>query len=57
MPSNRAYLDPDVVRPTKYIVPPSWLQVAPWIFANIKGGLESRAAQRLCCATLKRWLP
>jgi len=34
MPSNRAYLDPDIVKPTKYIVPPTRIAkeppVEPW---------------------------
>jgi hypothetical protein len=29
MPSNRAYLDPDVVKPTKYIVPPTYITKEP----------------------------
>ena len=29
MPSNRAYIDPDVVKPTKYIVPPTCIAKEP----------------------------
>ena len=45
MPSNRAYLDPDVVKPAKYIVLAAGGAVD--IREYRREGLGSRAAQRL----------
>ena len=40
MPSNRAFLDPDIVQPTKYIVPPTRvakeLPPEPWQLPKFK---------------------
>ena len=40
MPSNRAFLDPNIVRPTKYIIPPTRvakeLPLEPWQLPKFK---------------------
>ena len=40
MPSNRAFLDPDIVQPTKYVVPPTYvakeLPLEPWQLPKFK---------------------
>jgi hypothetical protein len=34
MPSNHAFLDPDIVQPTKYVVPPTGVGASAGVFAE-----------------------